>query len=375
MRTMTRFLTAACIAGCISLRAPAAEAPAAAEREAVLSAVLKSDATLKEKIDACREIGRVGTAASVPVLATLLADTNLSHMARVALEMIPDAAATDALRAALGTTTGALRTGVAGSLGKRRDEKAVPALAALLKDADPVLAATAAKALGRIGGEAAVKALEDALASVPEPLRAALGEGLLRCADAAGSTRSARAIHDRLRAAPVSQTVRMAAFHGAILTRGDDGVPLILDALRGTNGVEITAALRAAHELPGRSATKQLAAALGSVPDAIRLSLVALLGERGDAAAAPALLAVAKDGGDKALRLAAIEALVQTGAEAAVPALAALALDADADLAATSRAALGAIPGRKADAAVLELMGHKDPAIRVVAVDLVAQRA
>ncbi len=375
MRTMTRFLTAACIAGCISLRAPAAEAPAAAEREAALSAVLKSDATLKEKIDACREIGRVGTAASVPALATLLADTNLSHMARVALEMIPDAAATDALRAALGTTTGALRTGVAGSLGKRRDGKAVPALASLLKDADPVLAATAAKALGRIGGEEAVKALEDALASVSEPLRAALGEGLLRCADAAGSTRSARAIHDRLRAAPVSQTVRMAAFRGAILTRGDDGVPLILDALRGTNGVEITAALRAAHELPGRSATKQLAAALGSVPDAIRPSLVALLGERGDAAAAPALLGVAKDGGDKTLRLAAIEALVQTGAEAAVPALAALALDADADLAAASRAALGAIPGRKADAAVLELMGHKDPAIRVVAVDLVAQRA
>lgn len=375
MRTMTRFLAAVCIAGGISLRTTAAETPAVADREAALAAVLKSDATLKEKIDACREIGRVGTAASVPALAALLADTNLSHMARVALEMIPDAAATDALRAALGTTTGALRTGVAGSLGKRRDAGAVPALGALLKDADPVLAATAAKALGRIGGEKAVAALEGALASAPARVQAALGEGLLRCADAADSTRAARAIHDRLRAAPVPQTVRMAAFRGAILTREDDGVPLILEALRGTNGVEIAVALRAARELPGRGATKQLAAALSSVPDAIRPSLIGILGARGDTAAAPALIGVAKDGGDKALRLAAIAALVQSGAETAVPVLAVLALDADADLAAAARAALGAIPGRKADAAVLELMGHKDSAIRVVAVDLVAQRA
>lgn len=373
MKTTTRFLAAACIAGSISLRTMAAEAPAASEREVALAAVLKSDAALKEKIDVCREIGRIGGAASAPALAALLANPELSHMARVALEMIPDPAASDALRAALGTTTGALRTGVAGSLGWRRDAKAAPALAALLKDADPVLAATAAKALGRIGGDEAVKAMEGALASSPEPLRSALGEGLLRCAAASDSARAARAVYDRLLAAPVSSTVRCAALRGAILARGDDGVPPILDALRGTNGVEIATALRAAHELPGRSVTKQLGEALGSVPDAIRPSLVAVLGARRDAAATPALLGLAK-GGDTALRLAAIAALVRTGAEASVPVLAALALDADADIAAASRGALGAIPGRKADTEVLGLMDHKDPAIRVVAVDLVAQR-
>ncbi|MBM4156816.1 MAG: hypothetical protein FJ221_17575, partial [Lentisphaerae bacterium] len=97
--------------------------PLAATNEAQFVAVLKSDAPLKDKIDACREIGRVGTAAAVPVLAALLPNAELSHAARVALEMIPDPAAGEALRAALGTTTGALRTGVAGSLGQLRDAK------------------------------------------------------------------------------------------------------------------------------------------------------------------------------------------------------------------------------------------------------------
>jgi HEAT repeat protein len=384
MRTIMTILALTCAAAIAAPAAPADRekrlpvpptAPLAATTEAELAAVLKSDAQLKDKVDACREIGRVGTAASVPVLAALLPNPELSHAARVALEMIPDPAAGEALRAALGTTTGAVRTGVAGSLGQRRDAKAVPALAALLKTPDAALAETSAKALGRIGGADAVTALEGALADAPVPLRAAIGEGLLRCADAAGSDRAARAIHDKLRAADVPATVRMAAFRGAILTRGDDGVPLILDALRGSDGLAITAALRAAHELPGRGATKQLAAALGSLPPAIRPSVVALLGARGDAAAAPALIEVAKTPGDIALRTGAIGALVMTSAEAAVPVLADLALDGDTNLAAAARGALGSIPGRKADAAVLELLDNKDAAIRAVAVELIAQRA
>ncbi len=384
MRTMMLILALTCTAALSVTAAPAARekrlpvpttAPLAATTEAELAAVLKSDAQLKDKIDACREIGRVGTAASVPVIAALLANPELSHMARVALEMIPGQASTDALLAALGTTTGALRVGVAGSLGQRRVLEAVPALSGFLKDADPVLAATSAKALGRIGGADAVKALEGALSSAAEPLRAAIGEGLLRCADSAGSDRAGRAIFDRIRAAPVSPTVRCAALRGSILTRGDDGVPLIVETLRGTNGVEITVALRAAHELPGSGATKQLAAALPSLPAAIRPSMVTLLGARGDAVAAPALIEVAKATGDSALRVGAIGALVMTSAEASVPVLAGLALDGDTNIAAAARSALGSIPGRKADSAVLALLDDKDAAVRAVAVELIAQRA
>ena len=51
-------------------------------QEDQLLAILKSDAPLKEKADACQELARVGTRQAVPVLATLLADEQLSHMAR-----------------------------------------------------------------------------------------------------------------------------------------------------------------------------------------------------------------------------------------------------------------------------------------------------
>ena len=81
---------------------------------------------------ACRTLTVIGTAASVPALAALLADAELSHMARYALERIPAPEAAAALRDALPKLSGKLKIGVIGSLGVRRDEASVPALAALL---------------------------------------------------------------------------------------------------------------------------------------------------------------------------------------------------------------------------------------------------
>ena len=71
----------------------------------------------------------VATKEAVPTLAALLGDEKLSHMARYALEAIPDPSVDDALRDALGKLQGRPRLGVIGSLGVRRDAKAVDALA------------------------------------------------------------------------------------------------------------------------------------------------------------------------------------------------------------------------------------------------------
>ena len=67
-------------------------------QEAKLIAVLKSGATQEEKSAACRQLARVATKQSVPVLASLLGDEKLSHMARYALETIRDPSVDDALR-------------------------------------------------------------------------------------------------------------------------------------------------------------------------------------------------------------------------------------------------------------------------------------
>ena len=63
-----------------------------------LLSVLASGATYKEKATACRQLGTVGTGKAVPVLGALLADEKLSHMARYALETIPDPAVEKVLR-------------------------------------------------------------------------------------------------------------------------------------------------------------------------------------------------------------------------------------------------------------------------------------
>ena len=98
-----------------------------------------------------------GTKDAVPALAPLLLDKELSSWARIALEAIPDPAADEALRTALGKAQGRLLVGVINSIGVRRDAQAVSGLVAKLKDADADVASAAAVALGHIGGDQAAQ--------------------------------------------------------------------------------------------------------------------------------------------------------------------------------------------------------------------------
>ncbi len=133
------------------------------DEEAKLIAVLKSDAPRKAKADACRELGRVGTREAVAPLAALLCNEELSHMARYGLEPIPDPAVDTALRDTLDKVKGRLLVGVIGSIGVRRDPKAIAALAKRLDDRDPEVVQAAARALGKIGTHDSVAPLEKAL--------------------------------------------------------------------------------------------------------------------------------------------------------------------------------------------------------------------
>ncbi len=74
----------------------------ATEEEVVrLHAVLKSDASIREKGVACKRLAVIGTKESIPVLAELLADDRLAHYARFGLEAIPDSAVDTVFRDAL----------------------------------------------------------------------------------------------------------------------------------------------------------------------------------------------------------------------------------------------------------------------------------
>jgi len=192
------------------------------ETENKLIAVLRSDASQKEKVDACRQLGVIGTKNAVPALAALLGDQKLSHMARYGLEPIPDKSVDEALRDALGKLKGRLLVGVVGSLGVRRDPLAVPLLAKMLENTEADVAPTAARSLGKIGTPEAAKVLTGALAKVPARLRVAVAEGCLDCVEqrlAEGKRDEAVALCQAVAKADLPKHFRIAAAQGMILSR------------------------------------------------------------------------------------------------------------------------------------------------------------
>jgi HEAT repeat protein len=362
MKTITHLLFACCL----SLPLLAAEP----QSEAALIKVLTDGAsTHHQKNDACIELGRVGTQAAVAPLAALLADDKLAHMARYALETIPHPSVDEALRAALGRLQGRLLTGVIQSVGVRRDAQAVPALAKHLGATDPEVAAAAAVALGRIGTPAAREPLVGALGRVP-----AAAEGLLACAEAAVPT-DACALYDRLRASQVPSHVKMAAVRGAILSRGAEaGLPLLLEQLRSDDPAMFSVALRVGQELVGTGVTQAFATELPRLPAVKQVGVVALLGERGDGAAAPALIALVERG-EPVARVAAIAALERLGCAAALPVFARLAVSKeDEQVVKAAQAALVSFSGQEADAMIVSLLDKPDNALRLLGIDLAGRR-
>ncbi|MBI3877107.1 MAG: HEAT repeat domain-containing protein, partial [Verrucomicrobia bacterium] len=228
--------------------------------------MLKSDASRKEKADACRELAVIGTSKAVPVLAGLLADEELSHMARYALETIPGASVDQALRGELTRLKGRPLVGVIGSLGVRKDSKAVKPLSSLLRDTDPQVAQAAARALGKIGTSGSAGAIEKALPTTALANRLAFCEGLFHCAEAfasKGKTRDAIALYVRLRGwTDVPNQVRAGALRGAIITRGTGDLGLLKESLASSDRVLFNAAVRASLEMTGTEVTRVLTACL-----------------------------------------------------------------------------------------------------------------
>ncbi|NQU25497.1 MAG: hypothetical protein HQ567_29790 [Candidatus Nealsonbacteria bacterium] len=166
----------------------------------------------------CRALGTIGTAQSVPALAHLLPDNDLSHMARYALQRITASEAVAAMRDAMPKLTGALKIGTIGSLGIRRDTQSVAALTGLLGDGDKAIAGAAAGALGTIGSPESGKALIAALKKTPAAVDASLicGDQLLGDGKKAEAVALFKAIGD----ANVSNDVSLAARRGLLKAAG-----------------------------------------------------------------------------------------------------------------------------------------------------------
>lgn len=185
----------------------------------LIELVKDSKATVFQKAKACQRLGPLGAKEAVPAMAALLNHPQLAYYARYGLEPIQDPSADSALRAALPKLKGTLLVGAINSLKVRRDANAVPVLAKLLHDADPEVAKASASALGSISGAAAAKVLENALGQTKGPVRMAVADGGLLCAEgllAKGDRDQALALYAILTRTDIPKPVRLAAMHGTI---------------------------------------------------------------------------------------------------------------------------------------------------------------
>jgi HEAT repeat protein len=346
------------------------------QTEPELIALLRSDATAADKALACKHLAIYGSGDAVPVLAPLLADEQLASWARIALEAIPSPAANEALRKAAESLQGRLLIGAINSLGVRRDAEAVELLVARLKNDDANVASAAALALGRIGNDAATKALRQALKGEPVAARSTIAEGCILCAErrlADGNAADAVAIYDEVRNADVPWQRMLEATRGAILARGDEGIPLLVEQIRSPHKGLFQIGVSTARELPGRAVDKALVAEVERATPERAAVLIVTMADRADTVDLPAVLKFAA-AGPKPARIAAINALGRVGNASCLAPLLEVAVDADAEIAQAGKATLAVLPGEGIDRDIASRLGAAQGKLYQLLIELVGMR-
>ncbi len=167
----------------------------------------------------CRRLRVVGTTRSIKALAALLPAEGTSHIARYALERIPDEKATVALRDALPQVSSKLKPGIIGALGVRRDSRSIEAISKFLGDSDMQVARAAAQSLGLIGTPAAAKELSRFAKNASANMKIPVADACLICAErllADGDKSGAIALYEQLRGDDQPTHVKIAAMKGML---------------------------------------------------------------------------------------------------------------------------------------------------------------
>ena len=188
------------------------DAGARKKLESTLADVLSTDVPRAAKDIVCRALKSIGTAHSVPALAKLLHDEELSHMARHALQTNDAPEAVKALVGAIDKAPKKIKIGIISSLGARGTGVPVAPLAKALTDKDSEISTAGALALGAIGSADAVKALGSA--KVNDTNRIAVCDAMLHCAEnmlAHGKKAGAKTVYSKVLSIGPTKAAKIAA--------------------------------------------------------------------------------------------------------------------------------------------------------------------
>jgi HEAT repeat protein len=317
----------------------------------------------------CRQLVIVGTEAAIPMLAERLGEAESSHMARYALERIPGKAADAALLKAFAAVDEKLKVGVVYSLGRRRCKAAARPIAALLSSRNEDLLVASLVALSRIDSDDAVAAVAKARESVPAKVRPAATAALLDCAKRLSGQPArageAAAIYKRLFAATEPTMCRIAALTSMVAAQGDKAASLALAAMIDKDPKVREVAIPTLRGVPGRQVTRAIVASLPDHAESVQAMLLAVLADRGDKSALPAIVKAARSP-SAVLRLAALDALPKLGDASVVPMLAQLAATAARrEEQKAARSGLVNLTGRDINAAIVRALGSAEAGARV----------
>ena len=340
-----------------------------------LLGVLKSDARFPEKRLACRQLRRVASVKSVPVLAELLADAKLSHMARFVLQQMPGAEAGDALRNAAGKVKGAALAGVLDSLGERGEAASVPLLKAHASGSDEPVAVAALRALGKVGDEHAAGAL--AAMTVPgiDAAKAAWADALVDCAESLagrGKRGEALGVYAGLEKAEIPRAVRPALLRGLFRLREEGRAALLRETLDDGDGVIRAAAGRFIAGAAPEPELKSLLKGIQKLGAGGQVTLIHALAERRYGPARKTVVKLARSS-DEQVRLAALRALAVLGTEDDVRLLVEMGAETGAQRKA-ARIALARLRGEDVEDEMVSLLKKSEPPVQVLLVQVLAER-
>lgn len=160
---------------------------------------------------------------------------------------------------------------------------------------------------------------------------------------------------------------------GAADQENQDIIPIVIDALRSNDPEMQSGVMGIARSIPGPEFTKALIAELPKLSAMAQVQLLSALGDRGDAAALPAVIAAGK-AQDESVRVAVLRAVGQLGTAANIPLLAERAAATRGAEQKAAREGLYRLRGADVDAAILKSLAEASPGVKVELIDAIGER-
>ena len=343
--------------------------------EGKLLAALKTSKSVDTRRFICRQLRTIGTVKSVPVLASLLGEAELSHGARYALGRIEDPKAAAALNAALGKTSGKIQAGIIITLAKRGYTGALGDMVKLFGSSDKTVAQAAIRGVGILGGPVAAKALLGARPASSGQLRKRIDDALFDCAEAltrSGKASDAAVIYKVLYTPKEAVHVRLAALRGLARSQDAQATETLAAVIKGDDPQMRANAIAFMTDVKDPGATKTLVGLLATMKPESQTLILRSLGARGDKSACPAVTKAASNK-DTGVRSAALEALGSIGGASSIELLLNAASTSGAEQVA-ARGSLERIEGDGVEGRLIKTVSAGESKVRIEAIRAVRQR-